>query len=97
MFRSLPRSLRLQLALAAAALATVALAPPARGPMLLVPVAGDAGTAIRVATAHGARLLGPGPGGTFLIWADATALRPLALAGILPLAAPFSACGNAWS
>lgn len=93
MFLALPRSVRLQLALAAAALAGVALAPPAQGPMLLIPIGGDAGEAIRIATAHGARLLGSAPGGTLLVWADAGVLRPLAAAGVLTLAAPFSACG----
>lgn len=90
-----PSPVRLQLALAGAALAAVALAPPAEGPVLLIPVAGDAGTAIRIATAHGARLIGPAPGGSLLVWGDAATWRPLIAAGVLPLAAPFSACGRA--
>jgi hypothetical protein len=94
MFRTLPSTFRLQFALAGVALATVALAPPADGPVLLVPIASDAGTAIRIATAHGARLIGPAPGGSLLIWGDAATWRPLLAAGVLPLAAPFSACGK---
>lgn len=89
------RSVALQSTLAAAALGVAALAPPARGPMLLLPLAADRATAIRVATEHGARLLGVAPAGALLVWADAQAVRPLAAAGVLPLAAPFAACGRA--
>lgn len=89
------RSLLIQAGLALSALGIVALAPPARGTMLLAPLAADQPTAIRVATAHGARLIGAGPAGTVLVWADARAVRPLLAAGVLTLAAPFAACGSA--
>jgi len=88
-----PHSVALQAALTVTALGAVALAPPARGAMLLMPVATDQPTAIRVATAHGARLIGTGTAGTLLVWADRDVARPLAAAGVLTLAAPFTACG----
>lgn len=91
----LPRSVAFQAALTLAALGVVALAPPARGEMLLAPLAADRPTAIRVATAHGARLLGAGPAGTVLVWADARAVPPLLAAGVVALAAPVTACGSA--
>lgn len=87
------RSVTLQATLVLGVLGLVALAPPARGPMLLVPLGADAPAAIRVATAHGARLLGPGPAGAPLVWADREVTGALLAAGVLPLAAPFSACG----
>lgn len=94
MLRLPSRTLKTQLALAATALAVVAAAPPATGPMLLIPIGGDRAAAIRVATAHGARLLGPAPAGALLIWGDDRVFTPLARAGVLPLAAPFTACGS---
>lgn len=90
----LSRSVSIQGALTVVALAVVALAPAARGPMLLVPIVTDQPTAIRIAVANGARLLGPARAGTVLVWADARAVRPLAAAGVLALAAPFAACGK---
>jgi hypothetical protein len=88
-----PCSVMVQTALASVALAAVSLVPANQGAMLLVPIVADHAAAIRIATANGARLLGRGPGGTLLVWADARAPRPLAAAGILAVAAPFAACG----
>lgn len=87
------RSVLFQTTLAGVALGAVSLIPAGRGPVLLVPFAADQADAIRVATAHGARLLGAGPGETLLVWADARAIAPLAAAGVLAVAAPFAACG----
>ena len=95
MMRRPSRFTVMQVGLALAALGTVALAPPARGAMLLAPLAADQPTAIRIATANGARLIGTGPAGTLFVWADARAVRPLLAAGVLTLAAPFAACGGA--
>jgi len=88
------RPVPVQCSLVAAALGAAALAPTVEGAMLLVPVGADQSTAIRVATAHGARLLGPAAAGTLLVWADASAVRPLASAGVIAVAAPFIACGK---
>lgn len=93
MRRSPPRSVLLQGALALIAIGLVALAPPARGAMLLLPLGADQPTAIRLATSHGARLLGPAPAGTLLVWADRDMTGALLAGGVLPLAAPFAACG----
>ena len=79
------------MAVALGALLIAAAAPPSAGPMLLI---GDRDAAIRTATNHGARLLGAGPGGATLVWADSRVFAPLAAAGVLPLAAPFGACGS---
>lgn len=84
----------MQCAVAAIALAVVAVAPPARGPMLLLPIATDRTDAIRVAVAHGARLLGASPAAGIPVWADADVVAPLVRAGVLPIDARFSGCGS---
>ena len=85
-----------QAALAAGLLGLLALTPPARGPILILSLSGDAGAPVRVALAHGARLLGPGPlPGSMVVVGERAALSPAARdAGLLLLAAPFAGCGE---
>ncbi|SNS56202.1 hypothetical protein SAMN06295912_10941 [Sphingomonas laterariae] len=87
--------LAMQLAIAAAALAIIALAPPARGPMLLVPVTPAAATELAaLAVASGSRLIAQGPlPGSLIVDGDALA-GALIGHGILTLAAPRSGCGE---
>jgi hypothetical protein len=81
----------------AGVLAVLALAPPARGAMLLVPVASDAGGMVGAAVHAGARLIGAGPlPGSVVVEAERAALLPLMIRrGALVTAANPAACGRA--
>lgn len=83
-----------QVAIAAGALAVLALAPPLRGDMLLIPLWPDAPTA-RLALAQDARLVAAGPGGGMVVRGERDALFwPLLRAGIVTIAAPSLICGG---
>ena len=86
----------LQLVAVAAALAALALCPPLRGRMTLVPVTAGAGTlALRTALDHGAGLVGRCPyAGSFVISGELSQLAlPLLATGAMLLAAP-GGCGE---
>lgn len=85
-----------QLALALVALTVLAFAPPARGPILLVPLTGHAAARLpATAIAHHALLLGVGPvDGSLVVIGDLGTLAPSLLGiGAIALAAPRSWCG----
>lgn len=85
-----------QIAIGIASLAMLALAPPARGAMLLVPLMSDA-PAARLARDGRALLLGQGPAGSLVVRGDRqTLFWPLLRAGVLAIAAPASLCGKAF-
>jgi len=91
-----PLALPVQLFAAAAALATVALAPPAEGELLLVPLAGQSVDSLMVwATRAGARIIGRGPlPGSLAVEARTGTLTGVALRhATLVVAAPPAACG----
>lgn len=72
----------------------LALAPPARGTLLLLPV-GGAASPVRLAIARDALLIGRGPIGSVVVRGDRHALLwPMLRAGVLTLAAPALACGE---
>ncbi len=74
--------------------AAMALAPPASGAMLLVPLIGDPGV-VRIARASGALLVGTGPAGSVVIRGERGLLFWRMLrAGVLPIAAPAAYCGK---
>jgi hypothetical protein len=77
-------------------LAAATLMPPVRGALLLVPINGDAGVAVRVGVAAGASLVRVGPWpGSVIMWGDRAALAgPLRAAGVLLLAAPPGGCAS---
>lgn len=80
------------------ALAAVALAPPAQGAMLLVPLAGqDADSLATWATRAGTTIIGRGPlPGSLAVEGSRYALFTLALRhATLIVAAPPTACGSA--
>jgi hypothetical protein len=86
----------LQLAAAGAAFAAIALAPPAEGELLLVPLAGQSADSVTVwATRAGARIIGRGPlPGSLAVEARTSALAGAALRhATLITAAPPAACG----
>jgi hypothetical protein len=90
--------LALQLVAVAASLAAIALYPPAKGRMLLVPVWPGAGHGLAArAVRAGALLVDRGPlAGTLVISGDRAAIwSAMAPAGIVTLAAPTGGCGGA--
>jgi hypothetical protein len=92
---TIPRSpLVWQLAVVVMLLVVAAATPPRRGAMLLVPIDGDAGVAVRTGVAFGAALVRAGPfPGSVVMWGDRAALvGPTRAAGILLLAAPPGGC-----
>ena len=76
--------------------AMLALAPPARGPMLLLPVSAGAGEAINLSLAQGARLIGRGAfRGSVVVDGDRAAILPALLRhGTIVLAASPVLCGD---
>jgi hypothetical protein len=90
-----PPALAVQLGAVGVALAVVAFAPAAAGPMLLVPAAGSTGAAASLAIANGARLVAAGPlPGSVIVWGERSALLPAMLgAGILVVTADPATCG----
>lgn len=92
-------SLAGQLAVFAGLIGTIALAPPAEGPMLLVPLLpGHAGSvaALNLALGSGATLLAAGPlSGSLIVRGNrARLLGPLLASGTLVLAAMPPICGE---
>lgn len=92
-------SLAGQLALFAGLIGTIALAPPADGPMLLVPLLPGSSAsvaALNLALGGGATLLAAGPfPGSLIVRGDrARILAPLLAGGTLVLAAAPSLCGE---
>ncbi|MDP5281258.1 hypothetical protein Q9Q95_20200 [Sphingomonas sp. DG1-23] len=90
-------ALSLQLAAAGVALAAVALAPPAEGEMLLVPLAGQSADSAAVwATRAGARIVGRGPlPGSLAVRGRTPSLIGAAMRhATLIIAAPPTACGT---
>lgn len=77
-------------------LAALALAPPAAGAMLLVPLGPDAQGVVAAAVGAGARLIGAGPlPGSIVVDAERAALLPVMLrSGALVTAASPAACGR---
>jgi len=87
----------LQIVVAVAALAVIALAPPAQGRMLLVPLAGQGIDSLAVwATQAGARIVGRGPlPGSLAVEGIRSDLLGVALHNAtLVVAAPAAACGR---
>jgi hypothetical protein len=83
-----------QTILGVGALASLALAPPSRGPMLLLPLVHDA-PVVRLARQGDALLLGRGPGEAIVVEGERGALFwPLLHAGVLTMAAPAALCGG---
>ena len=81
-------------------LGVLALAPPAEGRMLLVPLAGHSGGMIAAAARQGARLVATGPlPASIVVEGDRARLAaPMRAAGVLLLAAPAAGCTPAsWS
>jgi hypothetical protein len=96
MSRTFP-ALSLQLLAGAAALAAIALAPPAEGQLLLVPLAGQSPDSSAVwASRAGARIVGRGPlPGSLVVEARTGALTGEALRhATMIIAAPPAACGS---
>jgi hypothetical protein len=84
-----------QLLLACGATAGAIAAPPARGAMLIVPLAArSTGSSLALAQRHGALLLGRGPvAGSLIVAGDRRRLLPSLLAqGMLVTAAPAGWC-----
>lgn len=82
------------LAMVAASLAAVSIAPPAAGAMLLIPLKAGA-RPVPSATTRGAAILGTGPGGTTVVRGERARLFwPLLRAGVLTIAAPAALCGT---
>ena len=83
-----------QTALGIGVLATLALAPPAHGVMLLVPLVGDAPVA-RLARDGDALLLARGPASSVVVRGDRhTLFWPLLRGGVLTMSAPALLCGS---
>ncbi|MDV3457329.1 hypothetical protein RZN05_10075 [Sphingomonas sp. HF-S4] len=95
MSRAIP-AFSLHLSCAVAALAAVALAPPAQGRMLLVPLAGQDADSVAVwATQAGARIVGRGPLGSLAVdGLRGDLLGPALRNATLVVAAPPAACGG---
>ncbi len=93
---SLPRAAVSQLVVATVILAVIALSPPPRGAMLMVPLTGQVAAVVNVAVDGKAALLAQGPlPGSMIVLGDRAALRAPALAqGILVLSAPRALCGD---
>jgi|GEM_PF-627686 len=90
--------LLVQLGAAVFGLLILALAPPARGTMLLVPLTMSARARVAaLAVEHGAALLGRGPiGGSLLVRGSRAELSMALLAqGVLSLGARSPSCGQA--
>jgi hypothetical protein len=81
----------------AAAAASLALTvwPPADGPMLLVPLGGGIGTAVRAATGGGGRILAAGPlPGSLVVEGERSRIAAAAPGWrMVIVAAPAAACG----
>lgn len=91
------RPLPIQIAVLIAGAALLAMLPPARGVMLLVPVlSSDIAVPIRTAVAHGAAIIATGPvPGSILVYGDRARLAALWRSHrILLLAAPAAGCGR---
>lgn len=84
----------MQIGFGMASLMLLAFAPPARGEMLLVPLANDLPVA-RLARDADAALIDRGPGAGLIVRGDRDALFwPLLRAGVLTMAAPVGGCGS---
>ncbi|AXJ94531.1 MULTISPECIES: hypothetical protein [unclassified Sphingomonas] len=82
-----------QIACVVAIMALLAIAPRSDGALLLVPI-GPAGEMARVAVAHGATLLGPGPGSTLIVRGRWAVLQMALLEqGGIVIGAPSAWCG----
>ncbi|MBN2971429.1 hypothetical protein JW805_05280 [Roseomonas aeriglobus] len=92
----LPCAALCQLLVVTAVLIVVALSPPKRGAMLMVPLSGQIAGVIDVAMTGNAGLLAQGPlPGSMIVIGDRSALRASALShGILLLSAPRALCGD---
>lgn len=90
------RSLAWQIGASVLGLAALALAPPARGRMVLVPV--WPGSAVRLAAAameRGGRLVATGPfAGSLVVEGERARLIPLLARGVVPLSATAIDCGG---
>lgn len=83
-----------QLVAGVSGIAALALAPPASGAMVLLPLAHGAPVA-RLARDGDALLLATTPGGTLIVMGERRALFwPLLRAGVLTIAAPARYCGG---
>ncbi len=84
-----------QVAAAIAGLSSLALVPPANGPMLIVSITGDrTADIVNAALAAGARIARRGPGDhSLVVIGDRNRLIGLARQGMVPLAAPAMLCG----
>lgn len=85
-----------QVAGAIAGLSSLALIPPAHGPILIVSIAGDRTADIANAVlATGARIARRGPGDhSLVVVGDRDRLIGLSRQGLIPLAAPAILCGQ---
>lgn len=95
--RSLPYAALCQSFAAATIIVGIALWPPQRGAMLMVPLSGHVASVIDVAMTGGAGLLAAGPlPGSMVVMGDRAAIGRRALdRGILVLSAPRALCGDA--
>jgi hypothetical protein len=84
-----------QVTAAIAGLTSLALVPPANGPMLVVSIKGDRTADIaNAALATGARIARRGPGDhSLVVIGDRDRLMRLVRQGMIPLAAPAMLCG----
>jgi hypothetical protein len=89
-------ALTLQIAGIVLGLAILAVAPPASGRMLLIPVtARSAAELIPLATRSGSLLIGPGPlPRSYVVIGDARLAAASTGHAIVRLAAPFAGCGT---
>ena len=86
-----------QLGVGLLAVPALALAPPARGMIMLVPLAGnDDGAAARLALGKGARLIGAGTlPGSLVVYGEARALAgPALAAGMVAVRGPAGGCAT---
>lgn len=85
-----------QIALVVAGLGGVMLAPPAYGPMLLVPITDGTAPALNRAFARQARLVGAGPfpGSVVVVGRRALLLPAMLASGTLVIAAAPGLCGD---
>lgn len=85
-----------QVMLLGAAVLLLLLMPPARGPMLVLPIGGHAGSPINTAIERGGLLLGRGPvDGSFVVVGDRAKMLPaLVKLGALVVAGRPSLCGD---
>jgi hypothetical protein len=90
------RSFALQLGLTLATLLLLAVTPPARGRMLLVPVTPNGAVGLAaLAVEHGGRLVAPGPlAGSLVVEGErGPLLAALLRQGAVPLRAEYRECG----